>query len=119
MTKPVLNLSTIQQALEGWDVDIDDNFTAIDNFIEVNPLPVKEYNNATAQPAATSYDRCLSFKEVSASDWYLTFSDGTSWRTIPKEAAAQVDSTATTVAGLVTDFNSLLAKLRATHVITP
>jgi len=31
---------------------------------------------------------------------------------LPK-AAAQADSTATTVAGLVADFNSLLAKLRA------
>lgn len=30
-----------------------------------------------------------------------------------QQAAAQPDSTATDVAGLVTDFNSLLAKLRA------
>lgn len=31
----------------------------------------------------------------------------------PNQAAAQVDSVATTVAGVVTDFNALLAKLRA------
>lgn len=30
-----------------------------------------------------------------------------------KQAAAQADSVATDVAGLVTDFNALLAKLRA------
>ena len=33
------------------------------------------------------------------------------------QAAAQADSTATDVAGLVTDFNSLLAKLRAAGII--
>lgn len=32
-------------------------------------------------------------------------------------AAAQADSTATDVAGLVTDFNALLAKLRAAGII--
>lgn len=35
--------------------------------------------------------------------------------TVP--AAAQADSTATTIAGLVTDFNALLAKLRAAGVL--
>lgn len=34
-----------------------------------------------------------------------------------KQAAAQADSVATDVAGLVTDFNALLAKLRATGVL--
>ncbi|WP_235540588.1 head fiber protein [Paenibacillus sp. Root52] len=33
------------------------------------------------------------------------------------QAAAQADSTATTIAGLVADFNSLLAKLRAAGII--
>lgn len=32
---------------------------------------------------------------------------------------AQADSTATTVAGLVTDFNALLAKLRTAGVLAP
>lgn len=32
-------------------------------------------------------------------------------------AAAQADSTATTIAGLVSDYNSLLAKLRAAGII--
>jgi len=34
-------------------------------------------------------------------------------------AAAQANSTATDVAGLVTDFNALLAKLRSAGVIAP
>ena len=34
-------------------------------------------------------------------------------------AAVQADSTATTIAGLVTDFNSLLAKLKAAGLMEP
>lgn len=34
-------------------------------------------------------------------------------------AAFQADSTATTIAGLVTDFNSLLAKLKAAGIMEP
>ena len=34
-------------------------------------------------------------------------------------AAFQADSTATTIAGLVADFNSLLAKLKATGLMEP
>ena len=34
-------------------------------------------------------------------------------------AAFQADSTATTIAGLVTDFNSLLAKLKAAGFMEP
>ena len=34
-------------------------------------------------------------------------------------AAFQTDSTATTIAGLVTDFNSLLAKLKAAGLMEP
>lgn len=35
-----------------------------------------------------------------------------------KKAAAQADSTATDVAGIVTDFNELLAKLRAAGIMS-
>lgn len=43
----------------------------------------------------------------------------TSTAGIVKQAAAQADSTATTVAGLVTDFNALLAKLRTAGLLAP
>lgn len=36
-----------------------------------------------------------------------------------KQAAAQANSTATDVAGLVTDFNALLAKLRTAGILAP
>jgi len=35
-----------------------------------------------------------------------------------RKAAAQVDSVATTAAGIVTDFNALLAKLRAANLMS-
>ena len=40
-------------------------------------------------------------------------------KTIATPATAQVDSVAATVAALVTDFNALLAKLRAAGVMLP
>lgn len=43
--------------------------------------------------------------------------DGTVASTVKKQAA-QADSVASTVAGLVTDFNALLAKLRLANVIS-
>jgi hypothetical protein len=47
----------------------------------------------------------------------LVNSDGSAASTVKKQAA-QADSVATTVAGLVTDFNALLAKLRTAGVIS-
>ncbi len=41
----------------------------------------------------------------------------TSTSGIVKQAAAQADSTATTIAGLVSDFNALLAKLRTAGIL--
>lgn len=43
--------------------------------------------------------------------------DGTAASTIKKQAA-QADSTATDVAGLKTDFNALLAKLRSAGILS-
>lgn len=39
--------------------------------------------------------------------------------TIPEAAAAQANSTATDVPGLVADFNALLAKLRTAGILAP
>ena len=43
----------------------------------------------------------------------------TSVKGLVNQAAAQANSTATDVAGLVTDFNALLAKLRTAGVLAP
>ena len=39
------------------------------------------------------------------------------WITVGRQAAAQADSTATDTAGIVSDFNALLAKLRAVGLL--
>lgn len=41
------------------------------------------------------------------------------WKPMPSQAAAQADSGASTVAGIVSDFNALLAKLRTSGAIAP
>ena len=46
----------------------------------------------------------------------LEIKEGATVTGLPK-AAAQADSTATTIAGLVADFNNLLAKLRTAGII--
>ena len=46
----------------------------------------------------------------------LEIKEGATITGLPK-ASAQADSTATTIAGLVADFNSLLAKLRAIGIL--
>jgi hypothetical protein len=43
----------------------------------------------------------------------------TGWKEIPRQAAAQANSTATDVAGLLADFNALLVKLRTDGVLAP
>lgn len=41
----------------------------------------------------------------------------TAWQLLPNKAAAQADSTASDVPGIVADFNALLAKLRASDLM--
>lgn len=52
-------------------------------------------------------------------DGITAFSALPAFGTIATKAAAQPDSVATTAAGIVTDFNLLLAKLRAAGMMTP
>ena len=54
---------------------------------------------------------------VPARELILINPDGSAASTVKKQAA-QADSTATDVAGLKTDFNALLAKLRLAGVIS-
>lgn len=49
----------------------------------------------------------------------LKFESGATLEGFPAVAAAQADSTAETVAALVTDFNSLLSKLRTAGLLAP
>lgn len=63
-------------------------------------------------PSGTSSPTNQSTRQV-----VLVNPDGSAAGTV-KKAAAQADSTATDVAGLKTDFNALLAKLRSAGVIS-
>lgn len=118
MTKPTFSPVAILAAIEGWDAPVTDNFSALEDLI-TDPWPLDEYVIAATPPAASSYDRCIIAREDATAGWLLAVSDGSNWKLIPKQAAAQADSTAASVTDLKNDFNALLAKLRATGVIAP
>lgn len=61
----------------------------------------------------TSFDRNQKVTQLA-----LFKADG-SPKTLADPAAAQVNSVATTVGGIVTDFNALLAKLRTAGILLP
>lgn len=119
MTKPTFVPVSILAAVEGWDGPVTDNFDAIKDIFIDNPMPVKEYALAAALPTASNFDRCIVIKEDATAGWLIRFSDGSTWRIVPTQAAAQADSVAASLGALVTDFNSLLAKLRASGALAP
>jgi hypothetical protein len=55
----------------------------------------------------------------SPAGWLCSNATGPTYVTIAGQAAAQSNSTAATLADLVTDFNALLVKLRASGALTP
>lgn len=71
-----------------------------------NQQTVRAVVNGTAAPKSNQGSLQLA----------LVNPDGTTASTV-KQAAAQADSTASTISALVTDFNALLAKLRTAGVI--
>jgi hypothetical protein len=80
-----------------------------------NPLPTfVSYVNSSG----TSADDPLNLRLTSWSyNAYMTIYQKGQWEKVGMRLPNQVDSTATTVAGLVTDFNALLAKLRNNGVM--
>lgn len=94
MSKPAL--LDIPAAIEGWDAWITTNV----GIMRDGPMPVKEYNNAAALPAAGANDRCLAFKEITTGlnpGWRPTWSDGATWRYIPDNTQAYFDDGAVRV----------------------
>lgn len=82
MAKPVL--VDIAHGVESWDSVLNDNL----GILRDNPMPVKEHANAVALPAASSFDRCIGFKEITAGanpGWLLAYSDGAAWRYLSDE----------------------------------
>ncbi len=88
MARP--DLLDVPAAIEGWDAYVTTNF----QILRDGPMPVKQYNNATALPAAASYDRCFAFKEITSGvnpGYRPVWSDGTNWRYIPDNTLAYFD----------------------------
>lgn len=88
MAKPTLQ--DVPSTIEGWDAWMTTNV----QILRDGPMPVKEFNNATALPAAGANDRCIAFKEITSGlnpGWRPTWSDGTTWRYIPDNTQAYFD----------------------------
>lgn len=119
MSRPTFNPVPLVNAQEGWDADVNDNFDQTKEVFHDGPLPLKEYATIGALPDPTLYDRCAAIVNDGTAGWVIVISNGTSWVIVGKQAAAQIDSTAVAVAGIVADFNALLAKLRTSGVLAP
>ncbi|MCW8137305.1 MAG: hypothetical protein KIT58_00165 [Planctomycetota bacterium] len=96
----------------GWDGRINDNF----DILTKAPMPPVAYADASELPAASGYVGCVAYL---LDEERLVTSDGTNW--VRHAAAGEIpavmdhlaDSTASDTAGLVDDFNALLAELQA------
>lgn len=88
MVQPIL--LDIPSAIDGWDAFMTTNI----QILRDNPMPMKQYPNASALPAAASFDRCMAFKEITSGlnpGYRPTWSDGTTWRYIPDNTQAYFD----------------------------
>lgn len=89
MARP--DLLDVPSSIEGWDSYVTTNF----QILRDGPMPFKQYNNATALPAAGSYDRCIAMKEITSGlnpGYRPVWSDGTTWRYIPDNTKAYFDA---------------------------
>ena len=108
MARPILRILT--SGIAAWDADATVNF----DLITGGPFPLYIATDLSALTSAfppASYDDCLAL--VNPADPVEYISNGTTWVPYVTEAGAVADSTATDIAGLATDFNLLLATLRA------
>ena len=108
MARPVIRIIT--QGLQSWDGDVSANFAIITQ----SPLPIHQSSTLTALNTnfpPGNYADCIGLVGDQA-----YYSNGTTW-TRYYTADNQADSTATTVAELATDLNSLLSKLQAAGIM--
>lgn len=120
MSRPNYTPTNLQSNAQGWDATVNANLAAARATMLAVPFPVFEAGvDEVALPTAFppgQYDRCVCWVNHTTLGWVLMYSDGTTWR-VYSRGAAHADSVATTVAGIVADFNGLLAKLRTGKVI--
>lgn len=107
----------ISHANQSWDAELE----SWRQNLQYRPLPVyRPTAGAFANlPTASQNDDGLAVIADATAGVIMALSNGTIWRKVPVQAAAQADSTAPDVATLKADFNSLLAKLRTAGVIAP
>lgn len=117
MTRP--NFTDIPHGVQGWDAVVNDDFA----LIGTTPVPLALYANAGALPTASSYDKCFAVITDDGSGGggkpAFVMSNGTTWLLIGTRAATQAASVAATLGALVTDFNALLTKLKASGLMAP
>jgi len=75
MARPNPNPAALVNGQEGWDAHLRDLITAILKA----PLPVAEYADFAALPAATSFDRCMA---ATVDTNKLYFSNGAVWKEV-------------------------------------
>lgn len=117
MAKPVY--PTISSGLEGWDADLQ-AITAILS----GPVPLPLYSSFAALPTAANYDDCLAvYNKGAQGSWpsgkLIALSRGGAWSTVGFQCAFQAQSSAGTLAALVTDFNTLLTALKTSGLMAP
>ena len=98
----------IASGVAAWDADVDFNF----DLLTGAPLPLVQYDLVVDLPTASSFDDCLALVGS-----VLYISDGTDWSPYQGTSANVVDSTATTVSQMATDFNVLLAALQTAGIM--
>lgn len=124
MSRPSLSPSTVNHGVQGWDTVIDDNHTEVADLVNDGPFPVHEHTGDQTDlestfPAA-SHDRCLVWVDHTSEGWNLYMSNGSAWLRYPgKQVANQGDSSAADLPTMVSDFNSLLSKLKDAGVMAP
>jgi hypothetical protein len=105
----------VNHGLEGWDTELD----AWRTLLQSSPLPIFRPTSGLFAnlPTAAQNDDGIAVIADPTAGVILVLSNGSVWRRIPVQSAAQVDSVAATVGALVTDFNALLAKFRTAGVM--
>lgn len=115
MSRPSFSFNTISSGLEGWDAEINDDFTIVDEYFLTYPVALTEHSGDESDLASTfaaaSYDRCVIWVDHSTKGWLLYMSDGTSWLPIPKEGGAVSDLSLTVTGPTIGEVQSIADKV--------
>ena len=102
---------------QSWDAPLNEALDILGRAGDPVPLPLHtgDESDLNSTFPAGNFDQCSVWVDHTTLGRVLATSDGSSWTY--RRAAARADSTATDVAGIVSDFNDLLAKLRTAGLL--